>query len=311
MTPLCGVAPMRETTDDACHRCGYNLTGIANQQPCPECGLLAERSRRVTDELHQSRPGWLRRMSWGIWLILLAVVSPILLANMTQQVEEWMYRWRWGYWFGPYNLPLLLIEVPAVFLTMGVFLVASRDRHGPCDKSDRRLCRSLRLAMLVPWAAFALMHFSFFVYHQRGWTERYRWSEFAALALCTLGSTPIPILLALRLRALAVRERSAHLAEHCLIVGIGTALTLAYTFAMLVITDYSQEWGWQTHWLTRGRAGVMIAAGMGTLCVLFFLWEVYLLIRFAITFGGAARFLRRQWRRDDRSQINPADSPRA
>ena len=29
---------------DECYRCGYALIGIANDQACPECGLLAERS---------------------------------------------------------------------------------------------------------------------------------------------------------------------------------------------------------------------------------------------------------------------------
>ena len=45
---------------DECYRCGYDIRGIASDQPCPECGLLAERSRRVTDELHNTRPTWLR-----------------------------------------------------------------------------------------------------------------------------------------------------------------------------------------------------------------------------------------------------------
>jgi hypothetical protein len=35
--------------------------------------------------------------------------------------------------------------------------------------------------------------------------------------------------------------------------------------------------------------------------ILFLLWSTYLLIRFAIAFHIAARNLRRQWLRDDRS----------
>ncbi len=46
-----------------CYRCGYVLHGIADDQPCPECGLLAERSRRVSDELHDTRPRWLARIA--------------------------------------------------------------------------------------------------------------------------------------------------------------------------------------------------------------------------------------------------------
>jgi len=67
---------------DQCYRCGYVLRGIGDDQPCPECGLLARRSRRPSDELHYTRPRWLRRVSRGSNLLLLAilliVISPVL-----------------------------------------------------------------------------------------------------------------------------------------------------------------------------------------------------------------------------------------
>ena len=62
------------TAHDVCYRCGYDLTGIGDETPCPECGLLARRSRRPTDELHYTRPRWLRRISRGTNLLLLAVL---------------------------------------------------------------------------------------------------------------------------------------------------------------------------------------------------------------------------------------------
>jgi hypothetical protein len=40
---------------------------------------------------------------------------------------------------------------------------------------------------------------------------------------------------------------------------------------------------------------------MGVGCCLFFLWSLYLLMRFAIAFRIAATHLRRKWARDERS----------
>src|SRR5688572_24711285 len=76
--------------EDACFRCGYALHGIADDQPCPECGLLAARSRQVTDELHHTRPRWLRRLSIGVWLMLLAVVAAAVAPAVMAFVQE---RW--------------------------------------------------------------------------------------------------------------------------------------------------------------------------------------------------------------------------
>src|SRR5215217_4158067 len=61
-----------------CCRCGYDLRGIGDDQPCPECGLLAQRSRRKSDELHDTRPRWLRRISMGVWTILLALLVTVM-----------------------------------------------------------------------------------------------------------------------------------------------------------------------------------------------------------------------------------------
>ena len=73
-----------------CYRCGYDLRGIADDQPCPECGLLAERSRRMTDELHNTRPRWLRRISLGVWLILLSLVVLCTWLITLNDMSRWM-----------------------------------------------------------------------------------------------------------------------------------------------------------------------------------------------------------------------------
>src|SRR6185312_10254839 len=105
---------------DECLRCGYPLIGIANDQACPECGLLAVRSRRVTDELHESRPRWLRRLSWGVWAILLAMVTPVVgsFAVVLLMDVIGIWAWRSAPWvaalaeytpFVPFDLALLLL----------------------------------------------------------------------------------------------------------------------------------------------------------------------------------------------------------
>jgi hypothetical protein len=305
---------MDETGTDACYRCGYNLTGIADNQACPECGLLAERSRRVTDELHQTRPRWLRRLSRGVWLILLAVLLPFPLGYAVSQADDWLIRsltngrmmyGSWAYLLTG-HLHLLALDVPVVLLTAGVLLLTSRERYPPADRGDARLRRALRAALLIPWAALALLHtLLHLAYTGRALSmlDRglLRHAELVILAPITLGSIPLVVLLALRLRALARRARSAHLAEHCLIVGIGTASTLAYAFAVAVVMEFAESWGWGANWTNNATASLVVAGVLAVLGALFVLWALYLLVRFAVAFGLAARRLRREGRRDDRS----------
>ena len=75
---------------DTCYRCGYALRGVANDRPCPECGLLAERSRRVSDELHNSRPRWLRRISRGVNVLLFALLLIVGWGFALGPVMEWV-----------------------------------------------------------------------------------------------------------------------------------------------------------------------------------------------------------------------------
>ena len=64
------VPPATDEAADHCFRCGYDLRGIIHRQPCPECGLLAERSRRKSEHLADASPAWLGRVSVGLRLIL-------------------------------------------------------------------------------------------------------------------------------------------------------------------------------------------------------------------------------------------------
>jgi hypothetical protein len=130
-----------ESAKDECYRCGYDLRGFANDQACPECGLLAERSRRISDELHDTRPRWLRSLSRGINLILLAMAAPFfepflvaLLFNPNPQLSEVLF----GF------------ELGAILFFLGVMLLTRREGYPPADQADRRLRKILRLAAAVP-----------------------------------------------------------------------------------------------------------------------------------------------------------------
>src|ERR1700683_2690941 len=108
---------------DDCYRCGYDLRGIANDRACPECGLLAQRSRRVSDELHNTRPRWLRKLARGVWLMLLALILLFVLPILADQSREWLYRRSWfgNSWTTVYVfLPLAGLAIPAGMFLMGV-----------------------------------------------------------------------------------------------------------------------------------------------------------------------------------------------
>ena len=58
--------PVMSASDVRCVRCGYDLRTTADNQPCPECGLLAIRSRQVSAHLDETTPAWLGRINVGL-----------------------------------------------------------------------------------------------------------------------------------------------------------------------------------------------------------------------------------------------------
>lgn len=316
-------AQVEAISADACYRCGYELRGIADDQPCPECGLLAERSRRESDELHHTRPGWLKRLSAGVWLILLAIVvgalAPALLAGSasvrsrmavgiggTSPVAYAVYM-HVG-WFG--------VDVAALLLLGGVLLVTSREGYAPADQADARRRRLIRLLAVVPLIAVALLHVDAQLAAGALWSRRPRsWGPpegsytFAAFVLATIGCSPLPLLLYLQLRSLAKRARSAHLAEHCLIVGTGNALTLLYIPAFAFVFKNAERWGLGHTWTTRSNVSLVLLLAVFVSAILFGMWNLYLLIRFAVAFAAASRKLRKAWHLADRSDPFGADRP--
>ncbi len=281
-----------------CYRCGYDLRGIADDQPCPECGLLAERSRRVTDELHNTRPKWLRTIARGSNLILLAIVTMVLwtlfVANDVGHSASILSLHYPN--FGAWGLDLAVL-----ILLFGVLLLTRREGYAPADVADRWLRRLLRILPFFLVAAAALEWVYVLPYHPRHYRVDYPDVNLTLIWLLFAGLFLLPLLVFLRLRGLAVRARSAHLAEHCLIVGVGASLAVCYVFAIGFINIYHRMFGLGDFWWERSDVALMLALVMATAGVLFILWSLYLLIRFTISFNRAARQLRHKWTRDDRA----------
>lgn len=305
-------AAVGTTADDDCYRCGYALRGIADDQPCPECGLVAGRSRRPSDELHHTRPRWLRRIALGAGLILLALVSvPAWIFGM-EAIIDWAGGWVGSpaTWYRVRETAWLYgFELSALLLLAGVFLLTSREGYEPADEADRRLRRSLRWAAAAPLAALIIAHAD---------TELTRrlamsyggphWStmQLLVITLGTIGCVPLPMLLFRHLRGLARRARSAHLAEHCTIVGLGTSITLVYVLVVLVVFENARELGFGDNWQGKSDVALILALILSVAATLFPLWSLYLLLSFAVAFRRAARRLRRQWLSNDRALAIPA-----
>lgn len=287
------TATFAEPLKDECYRCGYDLRGIANDGACPECGLVAERSRRITDELHDTRPRWLRSLSRGINLIMLAILAmfagPIVATSFDSVPGQWA-------WWDLY-IPLAGFDFAAICLFVGVILVTRPEGYSPVDRADRRLRKLLRVAAIVPALAAGLLTRVDLNLNRVHVTER----EVDTLMVIFLVLFAfVPLLLFLHLRGLARRARSAHLAEHCVIVGVGAFASTLYVAAVVVIMNNPQRLGLDPHWQQQPIQFVMLLI-LGVASSLFILWSLYLLVRFAIAFWIASATLRRKWTRDDRS----------
>ncbi len=205
--------------------------------------------------------------------------------------------------------PVDLLDLAAVVLLIAAFMLTSPEGYAPADGADRRLRRALRVAAMVPLVALALFHayaeLSVAAFTVPSWTAGFGMSAigFAAAALATVGTAPLPLLLFRQLRGLARRARSAHLAEHCTIVGVGAALSFVYCGVFSFIAAYGTSLGLSPYWMNRSAVWLAMMLLLSVVSFLFLLWSLYLLIRFAVAFNRAARQLRGKWSQADRATV--------
>jgi len=295
--PTTMAATSAEPAGDECFRCGYDLRGITNDRPCPECGLAAERSRRVSDELHETRPKWLRTITAGAFLTLLSILATAAWPFCADMVILALLRW-----YNNRRWELFLISgfvAAATVFFAGILLLARPEGYPAADHADRWLRRGLRLAALVPLVTLALVCVNL------GWSRANDWFIATVLIAGAVGAAPLPLLLFLRLRGLAKRARSAHLAEHCVIVGIGATLAFlciaAEVLLMMNAEKLAASLGWGPNWETNSTASLVLVLVFDVAICLFLLWSIYLMLRFVIAFARAARQASRKWKRDDHS----------
>jgi hypothetical protein len=201
-------------------------------------------------------------------------------------------------------------DLSALLLLAGVILLTRPEGYPPADRQDRQLRKTLRLFATIPLLMCFLLHLQiemllFTVRRLAFWfRQAYLDNQLAVWLLWTslaLLVSFLPLLLFLHLRGLARRARSPHLAEHCLIVGIGASAAAIYASVFLFVINNIDSVGLDSRWLSRSPVSLALMLLLGTAGYLFVLWSVYLLIRFAIAFWLASRNLNKKWKRDDRS----------
>lgn len=199
-------------------------------------------------------------------------------------------------------MPLLGVGIPAAIFPLGMLTLTAREQYGPADRTDRRRRVLLRALATVPLLGIvgegALLGR---VLSQNMRYTTMEWSSFALSAAVLAACIPLPGLLFYQLRSLAKRARSAHLAEHCAIVGVGMSSGVSYATVMLIIFQFAKDWGLDPDWGTRSSVSLVLMLVCTLSAALFTIWSLYLLIRFAIAFHFAARQLRQKWRADDRA----------
>jgi hypothetical protein len=192
-----------------CVRCGYDLRGQPAEGLCPECGLSVEQTQSVGTHLQRGRPGWLTRLSLGTWMFLLAPISAItavpLFALITDRTEL-----AWLVPFAPFSA--------AVVYMLAIALLTSREHRFEHQLAGNSLRVALRFS---GFGALVIAGCVAGAIYENGNPP---WGYIAGGSFLLL--IPIYVLTFVYLRTLARRIGHASLAEHCVIVSVGSRSAL-------------------------------------------------------------------------------------
>ena len=281
-----------------CLRCGYDLTGLDDRRPCPECGLLAGFSRVGGERLDENRPRWLRRLAGGCGLL----AGAMLLGPMAAGGLALLALWHGTYIQGvgrpaPEGVFALVPQsrathlavgtasliLPAMLAAAGTLLLAARSGRSDNDARDRRRRIALRVA-----AALLLLAVAFYVAACFGATPDFLFSRSIITLVATLLSTfaacgLVAAAVAYSLRPLAERAPAPLLAADSPVVGYTLAGCFALPGALGVVG------------VTAGLPDPVVDLWFAFLAVFpavaatLYLWSIYLLIRYAVAFASSAR----------------------
>lgn len=284
---------------DLCVRCQYDLRGIANEQPCPECGLLAERSRRLSDRLRDTDPRYLRKLSFGVWLLaaipLLVVgyaflIGAIQFMVMTRSLDP--------------HMVLVGFTVISVLFVLAIWWLTTSDQ-----RADNHYLRwTIRYLAMLPLVCMLLSHLQIHILFQTPAIavpnfEAAEASQRLSFVLIWVWMILFPVLFFMRLRSIARRLISSHMMEHSAIVGIGWSVSMTLMLGIILLTSYAEEL--DLGWRFAARSNVwmiwMVIVSVGV--ALFSLWTIYLIIRFVVAFAIESHALRQLWREADRSGV--------
>jgi hypothetical protein len=298
-----------------CFRCGYDLRGIGDDHPCPECGLLAARSRRVSDELQETRPRWLAGISRGTNLILLAILISIVWGALpeTPLWRFWENLWsylsagvRWHIFSTQASMELPGWLLANAVMLGGVVLLTRPEGFAPADLADRRHRMLLRIAASMPLAGMLFLLALACVPQKPVLAQSLASGppllEIASLALGIIGGVWLPWLLFTQFRNLARRARRPDLAKYCALVAAGSALAILFIGALIVSISFPpMRWLPDRLWIYPSASMWCGIMAVGVVAGIFVIWGLFLLVGFSLAFRRAAENMRDKWSRDDRS----------